>query len=163
MRPSAAGWTPTPRSGPGSRSAETRSRPRRRRGLGGACERAEPDPLVLAKRGDFGRERVSADLDPGALRGVGVQPAADGRKPFFQDQALIFEVAESAALPAGRAFGALYMAFLGRTNGPRAGWLLAGLEQGFVVERLRAAAGWRDHANDASGGTGAHDTAGAAG
>jgi len=78
-------------------------------------------------------------------------------------QALIFEVATAAALPAGRAFGALYMAFLGRTNGPRAGWLLASLEPGFVVERLRAAAGWRDHADGASGGTGAHDTAEAAG
>jgi lysyl-tRNA synthetase class 1 len=78
-------------------------------------------------------------------------------------QALIFEVAETAALPAGRAFGALYMAFLGRTNGPRAGWLLASLEPGFVVERLRAAAGRRDHPDGASGGTGTHDTAEAAG
>jgi lysyl-tRNA synthetase class 1 len=78
-------------------------------------------------------------------------------------QALIFAVAESAALPAGRAFGALYMAFLGRTNGPRAGWLLASLEPGFVVERLRAAAGWHDHSDDASGPTGTHHTAGAAG
>jgi lysyl-tRNA synthetase class 1 len=78
-------------------------------------------------------------------------------------QALIFEVAETAALPAGRAFGALYMAFLGRTNGPRAGWLLASLEPGFVMERLRAAAGRRDHPDGASGGTGTHDTAEAAG
>jgi lysyl-tRNA synthetase class I len=35
----------------------------------------------------------------------------------------------------------LYAAFLGRTNGPRAGWLLASLEPVFVLERLRAAAG----------------------
>lgn len=91
--------------------------------------------------------------------------AAEAAPPPSGDawQALIFEVAELAALPAGRAFGALYMAFLGRTNGPRAGWLLASLEPGFVVERLRAAAGWRDQADDASGGTGAHDTAEAAG
>jgi lysyl-tRNA synthetase class 1 len=90
--------------------------------------------------------------------------AAEAAPPPSGDawQALIFEVAESAALPAGRAFGALYVAFLGRTNGPRAGWLLASLEPGFVVERLRAAAGWRNHADGASGGTGAHDTAGAA-
>ncbi len=57
-------------------------------------------------------------------------------------QELIFEVAERAAIPAGRAFGALYVAFLGRANGPRAGWLLASLEPGFVVARLRAGAGW---------------------
>jgi lysyl-tRNA synthetase class 1 len=78
-------------------------------------------------------------------------------------QTLIFQVASAAALPAGRAFGAVYMAFLGRTNGPRAGWLLASLETGFVVARLRAAAGWRDHAEDAPGATGAHGTAEAAG
>ena len=78
-------------------------------------------------------------------------------------QALIFEVAEAAALPAGRAFGALYVAFLGRTSGPRAGWLLASLEPGFVVGRLRAAAGWRDHPDGAPAGTGPHDSAEAAG
>ncbi len=57
-------------------------------------------------------------------------------------QALIFATAAEATMPAGRAFGALYLAFLGRTNGPRAGWLLASLDPGFVVARLRAAAGW---------------------
>jgi lysyl-tRNA synthetase class 1 len=72
--------------------------------------------------------------------------AAEETPPSSGDawQALIFALAEAAALPAGRAFGALYVAFLGRTNGPRAGWLLASLEPGFVVDRLRAAAGWRD-------------------
>ncbi len=57
-------------------------------------------------------------------------------------QALIFETAKTGALPAGRAFGALYVAFLGRTNGPRAGWLLASLDPAFVDARLREAAGW---------------------
>jgi hypothetical protein len=47
------------------------------------------------------------------------------------------------------------VAFLGRTNGPRAGWLLASLDLGFVVERFRAAAGWRHHADSEPGGTGA--------
>ena len=55
-------------------------------------------------------------------------------------QAAIFAVAVDADLPAGRAFAALYLAFLGRPNGPRAGWLLAGLEPAFVVRRLREAA-----------------------
>ncbi len=71
--------------------------------------------------------------------------AAETAPPGSGDgwQALLFEVANRAAIPAGRAFGALYVAFLGRTNGPRAGWLLASLEPAFVVARLRAAAGWR--------------------
>jgi lysyl-tRNA synthetase class I len=50
-------------------------------------------------------------------------------------------VATDAGLPAGKAFAALYAAFLGRSNGPRAGWLLASLEPSFVLERLRAASG----------------------
>jgi lysyl-tRNA synthetase class 1 len=55
-------------------------------------------------------------------------------------QAAIFETATDGGLKAGRAFRALYLAFLGRPNGPRAGWLLAKLDGKFVVERLREAA-----------------------
>ena len=55
-------------------------------------------------------------------------------------QASIFEIATSVGMKPGRAFRALYLAFLGRTNGPRAGWLLAKLEQDFVEGRLREAA-----------------------
>lgn len=56
-------------------------------------------------------------------------------------QDAIFTVAAGSDLSAGRAFDAIYHAFLGRPNGPRAGWLLASLSPSFVVERLRAAAG----------------------
>jgi lysyl-tRNA synthetase class 1 len=55
-------------------------------------------------------------------------------------QAAIFDAARAAGVPAGRAFAAIYAAFLGQPHGPRAGWLLASLERPFVVERLRAAA-----------------------
>ena len=55
-------------------------------------------------------------------------------------QAAIFATAKERGLAAGDAFRALYLAFLGRPNGPRAGWLLASLEPGFVEDRLRAAA-----------------------
>ena len=60
----------------------------------------------------------------------------------------LFRVAGDAALPPGRAFGAVYLAFLGRPNGPRAGWLLASLDAPFVIARLREAAGWHDHAGE---------------
>ena len=55
-------------------------------------------------------------------------------------QALIFSVATAKELDGKRAFGALYLAFVGRTSGPRAGWLLAGLDRDFVFSRLREAA-----------------------
>ena len=54
-------------------------------------------------------------------------------------QAAIFATAQGRDLPAGRAFAAIYLAFLGRSSGPRAGWLLAALDRGFVLDRLRHA------------------------
>ena len=48
------------------------------------------------------------------------------------------------SVPGRRAFEAIYRAFLGRTNGPRAGWLLASLDPVFVRERAREASGWTD-------------------
>ncbi|MFL5682860.1 MAG: lysine--tRNA ligase [Chloroflexota bacterium] len=62
-------------------------------------------------------------------------------------QAAIFAAAVDAGIPAGRAFAAIYLAFLGRTNGPRAGWLLATLDPAFVLDRLREAAGLAQAAN----------------
>jgi len=44
-------------------------------------------------------------------------------------------------LPAKEAFGAIYLAFLGKPSGPQAGWFLASLDQAFVLARLREAAG----------------------
>ena len=57
-------------------------------------------------------------------------------------QALIFDVARSAELPPRAAFEAIYRTFLGRTNGPRAGWLLASLDSEFVRTRAWEASGW---------------------
>ena len=55
-------------------------------------------------------------------------------------QAAIFATAKQHELPAGRGFIALYLCFLGRASGPRAGWLLAALDREFVVDRLNEAA-----------------------
>jgi lysyl-tRNA synthetase class 1 len=69
--------------------------------------------------------------------------SAEGAAPdsgaAWQD--LIFGTSQTYGVSSGDAFAALYLAFLGRTNGPRAGWLLASLDRGFVVQRLRDAAG----------------------
>ena len=59
-------------------------------------------------------------------------------------QTLIFDIARAEGVPPGRAFEALYLAFLGRTNGPRGGWLLASLDREFVHERAWQASGWTD-------------------
>ena len=55
-----------------------------------------------------------------------------GRRRCLADRAS--SPSPTSGRPAGgRAFAALYAAFLGRTNGPRAGWLLASLDPAFVV------------------------------
>jgi len=95
---------------------------------------------------------VQRDAVPAAVRDLGddqraylagLAAAAAAEKPGSGDawQALIFRVASETDLASGHAFGALYTAFLGRSNGPRAGWLLASLEPEFVLARLRTAAG----------------------
>jgi lysyl-tRNA synthetase, class I len=72
---------------------------------------------------------------------IALAKAAAAESPTSGDawQNLIFRVASETGLASGKAFAALYAAFLGRTNGPRAGWLLASLEPAFAVERLLAA------------------------
>jgi len=68
--------------------------------------------------------------------------AAEAEAPASGEswQGLVFRAAKDRGLPAGQAFAALYDIFLGRANGPRAGWLLASLSPDFVLNRLRTAA-----------------------
>ena len=62
------------------------------------------------------------------------RPASGGA---WQD--LIFRTASAHSVPSGWAFSAIYLAFLGRASGPRAGWLLASLDAALVAARLREA------------------------
>src|SRR5437773_10928731 len=87
----------------------------------------------MAGRGGVLRSFLAARAEGGTGDGQSISGAAW--------QARIFDTTKAQAIPAGRAFEAIYRAFLGRTNGPRAGWLLASLEPEFVVGRLREAAG----------------------
>jgi lysyl-tRNA synthetase class 1 len=101
-----------------------------------------PERARLAVRRDAMPEEVAAlDVAQHAYLAA-LATAAAAEKPASGDawQALIFRVGAETELASGRAFGALYAAFLGRSNGPRAGWLLASLEPEFVLDRLRAAA-----------------------
>ena len=75
----------------------------------------------------------------GFLRELAVAAEADAPASGEQWQAAIFAVAAEHGLDAKAAFNALYLSFLGRPNGPRAGWLLASLERDFVIRRLTEA------------------------
>jgi lysyl-tRNA synthetase class 1 len=54
-------------------------------------------------------------------------------------QDLIYRCGQRRGVSSRDTFAAVYATFLGRVNGPRAGWLLASLDLGFVTERLRQA------------------------
>jgi lysyl-tRNA synthetase class 1 len=75
----------------------------------------------------------------GFLAALATAAAAQGPVSGEQWQGTVFAVATARGLDAKAAFNALYLAFLGRANGPRAGWLLASLDQDFVIGRLREA------------------------
>ena len=108
-----------------------------------------PDRARMAVR-DTAPEEAGA-LDDGQRAFLGALAGALGAGPDGGSvmtgpsggdawQTAIFATAAGLGLPPGRAFAALYLAFLGRPNGPRAGWLLAGLEPAFVARRLREVA-----------------------
>jgi len=51
----------------------------------------------------------------------------------------IYDIATGLGMKPGKAFQVIYLTFLGRTSGPRAGDLLAALEYDFVMKRLQQA------------------------
>jgi lysyl-tRNA synthetase class 1 len=100
-----------------------------------------PDRARMTVRETLPAETEALEPDQRAYLGA-LASAAATATPTAGDawQALIFVVAQAHGLATGRAFAALYLALLGRSNGPRAGWLLASLGPGFVLGRLREAA-----------------------
>jgi lysyl-tRNA synthetase class 1 len=105
-----------------------------------------PDPARIAVRRDGVPEAVTA-LEADQRRFLAqLANVAGGDTPVGGDawQARIFEIARQDDLQPRRAFEAIYLAFLGRPNGPRAGWLLASLDRDFVYERSWAASGWTE-------------------
>jgi lysyl-tRNA synthetase class 1 len=101
-----------------------------------------PERAIVAIPDTLPAEAVGA-LDDDQRRFLGTLATSADRVSLSSGeewQNLIFTVALEHDLPNGKAFAALYAAFLGRTNGPRAGWLLASLDPEFVIRRLRQAA-----------------------
>jgi lysyl-tRNA synthetase class I len=108
----------------------------------GWWESYAPDRALLSVRRD-GLPTEADALEPdqrGYLAALAEAVASNPPTSGDDWQTAIFTVAAGSELAPGQAFAALYLAFLGRANGPRAGWLLASLPADFVIERLRAAA-----------------------
>lgn len=121
------------------------------------AERSELDVRLAAVRAwlegyapERARIRIRRDSVPtevellrpeqaGFLRALADAIGPDAPASGEQWQSAIFSIASEHGLDAKAAFNALYLAFLGRPNGPRAGWLLASLPRSFVAGRLREA------------------------
>jgi lysyl-tRNA synthetase class 1 len=101
-----------------------------------------PERAIVAIRESLPMEAVAAldDEQQAYLAALGDHAASTWPSSGDAWQNAIFGVAAELGLANGRAFAALYAAFLGRANGPRAGWLLASLDSDFVLDRLRSAA-----------------------
>jgi lysyl-tRNA synthetase class 1 len=101
-----------------------------------------PERARLAVRRDALPDETAALDDSQRAYLATLATGADASRPAAGDawQDLIFSTASGLGLEPKAAFAALYLAFLGRPNGPRAGWLLASLDPDFVVGRLREAA-----------------------
>lgn len=107
-----------------------------------------PDEARIAVRPELPTDAVAAlsaeerawlgALAPQIEAAIAADAAALGSGDAWQ--ALIFSAAKEAGLQPVRAFASLYAAFLGRTNGPRAGWLLAAIDRTLILTRLRDAA-----------------------
>jgi lysyl-tRNA synthetase class 1 len=51
----------------------------------------------------------------------------------------LHEIKEAQNIKPSELFGAIYLAFLGKTSGPQAGWFLSSLDREFVLKRLKEA------------------------
>lgn len=51
----------------------------------------------------------------------------------------LHEIKETAAIPPAELFSAIYLSFLGKSFGPKAGWFLSVLDREYVLRRLREA------------------------
>jgi lysyl-tRNA synthetase class 1 len=113
----------------------------RERAARGWLDAYAPERAIVAVQASLPATAAALDdVQRAYLRELGERAAAERPANGEAWQTLIFAVAAERDLPAGRAFAALYAAFLGRSNGPRAGWLLASLDQAFVANRLDEAA-----------------------
>ena len=142
----------------GARGGHPRRAPCRRRGRGSRrTRRTGPgwsfaSSLPAEAAGLDAEQRAFLGALAGAIRTARTAPAGrPDRAAAMPGRPRSSRPRRASACHRAGAFAALYLSFLGRPNGPRAGWLLAGLDQQFVARRLREAAAGHATINPAGG------------
>ena len=113
----------------------------RLRAVRGWLESYAPERAIVAVRDELPAETATLANDQRAYLAALADAAPPSGSGGDAWQAAIFSTAAKRELDARKAFEAVYLAFLGRSNGPRAGWLLASLESDFVLGRLQGISG----------------------
>jgi len=100
-------------------------------------QRVAGDEYKFTLQETIPRETLSfTDEQKGALRGVLSYVESHEVLDGQEFHTTLHEIRKKADLPAQAFFGALYLSFLGKDHGPKAGWFLSVLERDFVIQRL---------------------------
>ncbi|HOV82951.1 MAG TPA: lysine--tRNA ligase, partial [Methanothrix sp.] len=79
------------------------------------------------------------NLTPQERRALGILADQIGDKTAAEIHDTVYAVAAQEGLDSRKFFQAIYLAFLGDRQGPKAGWFLSSLERDFVRARLKEA------------------------
>ncbi|OPX78534.1 MAG: Lysine--tRNA ligase [Methanosaeta sp. PtaB.Bin039] len=80
------------------------------------------------------------NLTPDEKKGLRILADRIGDKGAQEIHDLVYDVAQELGMDSKKFFQAIYLAFLGDRQGPKAGWFLASLERSFMIDRLHQAA-----------------------
>ena len=81
------------------------------------------------------------NLSPEVRKGLQVLAERIGGETAEEIHSEVYAVAEDMEINPKKLFQAIYTAFLGQKQGPKAGWFLSSLDEGFVKSRLTEASG----------------------
>jgi lysyl-tRNA synthetase class 1 len=86
---------------------------------------------------------AAQELNDAQKKGLGTLAefieAAEGMPSGEEIQQKLHSIKEDMSIQPSELFSALYLAFLGKTYGPKVGWFLSVLDKNFVLDRLREA------------------------
>lgn len=103
-------------------------------------ENYAPEEYRLEMTSSLPEEARNLNRDQKKFLSEAIHLIEEGKKPEDLQQEL-YDLSKTLKLQTKTAFASIYLAFLGRESGPKAGWFLSQYPKKKVVERLEAASG----------------------